>query len=160
MHQVSYTPIGILSTPFTHKAGIPRQSIGSTDTEGMITINSALQEGLRDLKEFSHLVVVFDMHLIQEVDRELISSPPWDSKQHGIFATCSPYRPNSIGISVVRLLSVKGNRLHIAGIDMANGSPVLDIKPYLPQLFPQDNVKIGWLSDKVSEMLSSKSGDR
>jgi tRNA-Thr(GGU) m(6)t(6)A37 methyltransferase TsaA len=116
-------------------------------------------EGLRDLDGFSHIVVVFHLHLV--IQPSLVAHPPWDGKEHGVFATRSPYRPNPIGLSTVRLEHIEANTLHISGVDMIDGTPVLDIKPYIPNLNPVDDVKVGWLAGKKTEgMIKSRSGDR
>jgi len=155
---VSYRPIGIIHSPFKENVGIPRQAVGASEVKGTIEILDDFSEGLQDLGDFSHIVVVFHLHLVKSP--RLKAYPPWDGREHGVFATRSPYRPNPVGVSVVRLVGIDGNNLHISGIDMAEGSPVLDIKPYIPDLNPTKEVKIGWLTGKVEGMNQSKSGDR
>jgi tRNA-Thr(GGU) m(6)t(6)A37 methyltransferase TsaA len=155
---VSYRPIGIIHSPFKENVGIPRQAVGASDIKGSIEIFDDFSEGLKDLDGFSHIVVIFDMHMVKAA--RLKAYPPWDGRERGVFATRSPYRPNPIGVSVVCLESVNNNILNISGIDMADGSPVLDIKPYVPDLNPTKDVRIGWLTDNVEGMNKSKSGDR
>ena len=151
---IEFKPIGIIHTPFTKDSEIPRQAVSVPDITGTVEMNKEFIDGISDLKDFSHIVIVFHLHLI--TFSECISSPPWD-KKHGIFSTCSPYRPNPIGISVVKLDGIEGCKLHISGIDMVDGTPVLDIKPYIPDLYPQENIKIGWLDDKVDLMNQGRS---
>ncbi len=158
MQNIQYHPIGIISTPFKENAGIPRQAAGARDIKGTIEIFDEFSAGLADLEDFSHIVVIFHLHLVK--NPSLKACPPWDAREHGVFATRSPYRPNPIGVSVVQLESIKKNILHISGIDMADGTPVLDIKPYIPGLNPTEDVRIGWLTNKVKGMNESKSGDR
>ena len=158
MKAIKYKPIGIIRSPFKESIGIPRQAMGASDVKGQIEIFDEFSEGLKNLDGFSHIVVVFHMHLASKPS--LKACPPWDDKEHGVFATYSPYRPNPIGVSVVRLESIEQNILHISGVDMADGTPVLDIKPYIPDLNPTDNIRIGWLTDKFEGMNKSKSGDR
>jgi len=159
MEAIEYKPIGIIRSPFKESIGIPRQAMGASDVKGQIEIFDEFSEGLKDLDGFSHIVVVFHTHLVSKPS--LKACPPWDdNKEHGVFATCSPYRPNPIGVSVVRLESIACNILRIAGVDMADGTPVLDIKSYIPDLNPTDDTRIGWLTDKVEGMNKSKSGDR
>jgi tRNA-Thr(GGU) m(6)t(6)A37 methyltransferase TsaA len=158
MDNINYRPIGFIHSPFKDTVGIPRQAAGAADVKGSIDVLEEFSAGLAGLEGFSHAVVVFHMHLVKQPS--LKSHPPWDGREHGVFATRSPYRPNPIGISVVRLESIDGNTLHISGIDMADGTPVLDIKPYIPDLNARGNVCIGWLSGKVDGMNKSKSGDR
>jgi tRNA-Thr(GGU) m(6)t(6)A37 methyltransferase TsaA len=155
---VTYRPIGIIHSPFKEATGVPRQSAGAADINGTIEVFDDFSEGLKDLNGFSHIVVIFHLHMAKRAS--LKAYPPWDGKEHGVFATRSPYRPNPIGVSVVQLECVDKNILHISGIDMADDSPVLDIKPYVPELNPTKSVRIGWLSGKVEGMNKSKSGDR
>jgi tRNA-Thr(GGU) m(6)t(6)A37 methyltransferase TsaA len=158
VNTVTYRPIGTIHSPFKENIGIPRQAAGASNIKGMIEIFDDFSEGLKDLDGFSHIVVIFHLHMVKAAS--LKAHPPWDGKEHGVFATRSPYRPNPIGVSVVGLESIDKNILHISGIDMADSSPVLDIKPYVPGLNPTKDVKIGWLTGKVEGMNKSKSGDR
>jgi len=158
VNPVSYEPIGVIHSPFKDRSGIPRQAIGAPEVTAKIEIFDEYIDGLSDLDGFSHIVVVFHMHLIQR--GSLKASPPWDNKEHGVFATRSPFRPNPIGISVVRLESIERNILNISCVDMADGTPVLDIKPYIPDLNPTEGVRLGWLKGKVHGMNESKSGER
>lgn len=155
---ISYQPIGIIHSPFKENVGIPRQSIGASDIKGSIEVFDDYSEGIKDLDGFSHIIIIFHLHMVKAPS--LKACPPWDGKEHGVFATRSPYRPNPIGISVVRLDHIDQNILHISGVDMADGTPVLDIKPYIPDLNPTKDIKIGWLTNKVEGMNKSKSGDR
>ena len=158
MELIKFNPIGIIHSPFKDSKGIPRQASGASDVAAEIEIYKEYMEGLSDLDGFSHLVVIFHLHLVTR--SSLKAHPPWDNKEHGVFATRSPHRPNPIGVSVVRLENIDGNILHISGVDMLDGTPLLDIKPYIPNLNPADNVRIGWLEGKVEGMTKSKSGDR
>ena len=158
MEIITYRPIGIIHSSFKENAGIPRQSTGAGNIKGTIEIFDEFCEGLKDLNGFSHIVVIFHLHMVKRAS--LKAHPPWDGKEHGVFATRSPHRPNPVGVSVVRLERVVQNILHISGIDMVDGSPVLDIKPYIPELNPAGNIRTGWLAGKVEGMNKSKSGDR
>jgi tRNA-Thr(GGU) m(6)t(6)A37 methyltransferase TsaA len=158
MEAIKYKPIGIIRSPYKESIGIPRQAVGASDVKGQIQIFEQFIEGLKDLNGFSHIVVIFHMHLVEKPS--LKACPPWDGKEHGVFATRSPYRPNPIGLSVVRLESIAHNILHITSVDMADSTPVLDIKPYIPDLNPKNGIRISWLTDKVEGMNKSKSGDR
>lgn len=157
MNVVKYQPIGIISSPFKDNIGVPRQAVGASEIKGTIEIFDDFSGGLKDLDGFSHIVVIFHLHMVK--NPSLKACPPWDGKEHGVFATRSPYRPNPIGVSVVRLEHIDQNILQISGVDMADGTPVLDIKPYVPDLNPTKDVRIGWLTDKVEGMNKSKSGD-
>lgn len=158
MEYIQYQPIGIISSPFKDNVGVPRQAVGASNIKGTIEIFDEFSKGLKYLDGFSHIIVIFHMHLVK--NPSLKACPPWDGKERGIFATYSPYRPNPIGISVVRLEHIDRSVLHISGVDMADGTPVLDIKPYVPSLNPKKNVRIGWLTNQVEGMNKSKSGDR
>ena len=126
METIQYHPIGRISSPFKANVGVPRQAMGARETKAEITIFAPFSEGLRDLDGFSHIVVVFHLHLV--TNRSLIAHPPWDEKAHGVFATRSPYRPNPIGLSTVRLERIEGNVLSISGVDMIDGTPRLGYK--------------------------------
>jgi len=158
MEIVNYRPIGIIHSPFKEHVGIPRQAVGASEIKGNIEIFEEFGEGLLDLEGFSHIIVIFYLHKV--TNPSLKAWPPWDDKEHGVFATRSPHRPNPIGLSVVRLDSRDKNILHISGIDMMDGTPVLDIKPYIPDLNPNKDIRIGWLTGKIEGMNKSKSGDR
>lgn len=156
MNGITFSAIGIIYSPYKERVGIPRQAVGATGIQGVIEIFPEYLEGLKDLEGFSHLAVIFYLHLIEEA--QLTAQPPWDSESHGVFATCSPFRPNPIGISIVKLTRIEAAKLYISGIDMADNTPVLDIKPYIPQLYPQENISVGWMTDKVELMTESISG--
>lgn len=158
MNPVKYEPIGIIHSPFTDRIGIPRQAAGVPEITAKIEIFDEYIDGLSDLDGFSHIVVIFHLHLVQ--NSSLKAFPPWDHREHGVFATRSPHRPNPIGVSVVRLENIDRNILNISGVDMADGTPVLDIKPYIPALNPTEAIRTGWLKDKTEGMNKSKSGDR
>ncbi len=159
MDTIRYHPIGRIASPFKGSAGVPRQAIGAPEVNATIEVFDVFSAGLKDLDSFSHIVVVFHLHLV--TNPSLVAHPPWDGKKHGVFATRSPYRPNPIGLSIVRLDRIDGNRLHISGVDMIDGTPVLDIKPYVPELNPAGEIRVGWLAETKAEgMINSRSGDR
>ena len=137
-------PIGLVRTPFIETSQIPKGRGAHHDAEGVIEVRPELEEGLGDIDGFSHLYVlwVFD----RAGACELSGVPPTDTRAHGVFATRSPYRPNPIGLTVVRLLRRENTKLHVAGVDMLDGSPVLDIKPYLSSV-PPDELRRGWLDE-------------
>jgi tRNA-Thr(GGU) m(6)t(6)A37 methyltransferase TsaA len=155
---ISYRPVGVVRSEFHGRGGTPRQAVGAEGSRGTIEIDPGLTEGLADLEGFSHILVVYHMHRVR--DHHLTAHPPWDDLPHGVFATCSPHRPNPIGVSVVQLERIADNVLHIASLDMLDGTPVLDIKPYVPDLFPRDKVRLGWLRGKVEGMTRSFTGER
>lgn len=147
MQPVQFTPIGIIHTPIKDRKDAPRQSRLGRDIVGSVEVDREFEQGLTDLETFSHIVLIFYLHLSK--DFSLLSKPPVDDKYHGVFATRSPRRPNPIGISVVRLDRVEGNILHVRDVDMIDGTPVLDIKPYVPEVKSGDPIRYGWLEGKV-----------
>jgi tRNA-Thr(GGU) m(6)t(6)A37 methyltransferase TsaA len=115
-------------------------------------------EGLKDLDGFSHIILLYHFHLSRGYS--LTVKPFLDDKLHGVFATRAPKRPNPIGISIVRLLSIEGNILSIKDVDIVDGTPLLDIKPYVPEFDSIQTANIGWLSDKVKQAQHHKADDR
>ena len=138
------TPIGWVRTPYTETASIPKGPDAKHTAEGVLEIESDLEPGLLDIEGFSHLYVVWAFHRADGYDLQGI--PPTDDRPHGVFATRSPRRPNPIALSVVELVRREGHRLHVRGVDMLDGTPILDIKPYLSSV-PDDKVRRGWLGE-------------
>ena len=138
------TPIATMRTPFTETKEIPKGLDARHEAEGVIELRPELEAGLQDIEGFSHLFVIWVFHRVEGYD--LIASPPSDDRPHGVFASRSPRRPNPIGLTVVELLRRDGPRLHVRGVDMLDGTPVLDIKPYLSSV-PADRLRRGWVED-------------
>ena len=137
-------PIGFVRAPYTATSEVPK-GCGTTHTaEGVLEILSEYQDGLKDIEGFSHLFVIWVFH--QSEKCELVGTPPTDDRPHGVFATRSPYRPNPIALTVVELIRREGSRLHVRGVDMLEGTPILDIKPYLSSV-PAEKLKRGWLAE-------------
>jgi tRNA-Thr(GGU) m(6)t(6)A37 methyltransferase TsaA len=141
---VTMTPIATVRTPFSETAQIPKGLDARHDTDGIIDVDPAFEPGLQDIDGFSHLYVLWHFHRVDGYD--LTAHPPSDDRPHGVFATRSPRRPNPIGLTVVALLRREGTRLHVRGVDMLDGTPVLDIKPYLSSV-PVDEIRRGWLAE-------------
>jgi tRNA-Thr(GGU) m(6)t(6)A37 methyltransferase TsaA len=139
----SYTPIGFVHSPYEQKDQIPKGAGARHEAEGVIEIRPSLEEGLTDIEGFSHLYVIWVFDRAEETT-ELMAHPPSSDKPHGVFSTRSPQRPNPIGLTVVRLMRRDGRHLHVKGVDMLNGTPVLDIKPYLSSI-PAEDLKLGWM---------------
>lgn len=137
-------PIAIARTPFTETSQIPKGPDAKHEAEGVIEVDPAFEAGLQDIEGFSHLYVLWHFHRVDGYD--LIAYPPSDDRPHGVFATRSPRRPNPIGLTVVKLLGREGRRLFVEGVDMLDGTPVLDLKPYLSSI-PLDHVRRGWLGE-------------
>jgi tRNA-Thr(GGU) m(6)t(6)A37 methyltransferase TsaA len=138
----TFSPIGVVQTPFDDTNQIPKGPGAQHVAEGMIEIRPQLEEGLTDIEGFSHLFILWHFHRAGEP--ELMAQPPTSDRSHGVFATRSPQRPNAIGLTVVELLRREGRRLFVRGVDMLNGTPVLDIKPYLSSV-PAEQLRRGWL---------------
>ena len=136
--------IGYAKTPYTKTHDIPKGPGAKHDAEGILEILPEFELGLTDLEGFSHLFVlwVFD----RSEGFELLGTPPVDNRPHGVFATRSPRRPNPIGLTVVELLRRDGRFVHVRGVDMLDGTPVLDIKPYLSSI-PAETLRRGWLAE-------------
>ncbi|HEY7353125.1 MAG TPA: tRNA (N6-threonylcarbamoyladenosine(37)-N6)-methyltransferase TrmO [Terriglobales bacterium] len=137
--------IGTVKSPYRDTKQIPKGLGVKHDAEGVLEINPEFAAGLKDVEGFSHLFVLWAFHRSEGF--ELIGRPPVDnSREHGVFATRSPRRPNPIGLTVVELLRREGTRLHVRGVDMLDGTPILDIKPYLSSI-PADKLRRGWLAE-------------
>ena len=144
--------IGTLRTPFTDTSQIPKGLGAQHKAEGWLEVDPDLEEGLTDIEGFSHLFLIWVFHRAKEP--VLICNPPIDNLPHGVFATRAPVRPNPLGLTVVRLLARDRNRLHLGGVDMLDGSPVLDIKPYLSGV-PPEELKRGWLAKAEARLHST-----
>ncbi|MCD6218629.1 tRNA (N6-threonylcarbamoyladenosine(37)-N6)-methyltransferase TrmO [bacterium] len=150
MEQITYTPIGIIHSPFTQQEGTPIQGqYESGDKRAEIEVFQEYADGLKDIEGFSHLNILFYLHLSKPCN--LHQKPYLDETPHGVFAIRTPNRPNPIGLSVVRLIERKANRLIIAEFDILDGSPLLDIKPFIPDFEPTINIRLGWLSDRLKD---------
>ncbi len=140
----SLTPIGVARTPYTETSKIPKGPHAKHDIEGVLEIDPTLGAGLIDIEGFSHLYVLWVFHKVDGY--ELTAYPPSDDRPLGVFATRSPQRPNPIGLTVVELLGREGTRLRVRGVDMLDGTPIVDLKPYLSSV-PPDELRRGWLAE-------------
>ena len=137
-------PVGYVRSPYTATREIPKGPGAKHEAEGVLEIRAELEAGLADIEGFSHLYVIWTFDRAEGFD--LAVTPPTDNRAHGVFATRSPRRPNPIGLTVVELLSRDGPLLRVRGIDMLEGTPILDIKPYLSSI-PPENLRRGWLAE-------------
>jgi len=137
-------PIGYVKSPYQNTKQVPKGFGVKHDAEGVLEILRQFEAGLTDIEGFSHLFVlwVFD----RSEGFELVGTPPIDDVPHGVFATRSPRRPNPIGLTVVELLGRNGIRLRVRGVDMLDGTPILDIKPYMSSV-PTETIRRGWLAE-------------
>jgi tRNA-Thr(GGU) m(6)t(6)A37 methyltransferase TsaA len=144
--EIVLTPIGLIHSPYKKREEIPCQGYRA-ETKGTVEVFPQYAEGLKDVEGFSHLFLVYYFHKSERTT--LVSKPFLDDKPKGIFAIRSPHRPNHLGLTIVKLLSIEKDKLIVANIDCLDGTPLLDIKPYVPQFDQKENVKIGWLEGKV-----------
>jgi len=158
VNEIRYKPIGVIHSPFKDVQGMPIQPTGAMGIAGTIEIEPEYCDGLKDIEGFSHIVLIYHFHLSDGYS--LLVKPFMDDSLRGVFSTRAPRRPNSVGISIVRLVKVEGSTLHIENVDIVNGTPLLDIKPYVPEFDVQKNVRIGWLSDKADKANEIKADGR
>lgn len=137
-------PIGFVSSPYQDTAKIPKGLGAKHEAQGVLKILPELEPGLTDIEGFSHLIVIWEFDRSEGF--ELVGTPPSDNRAHGVFATRSPRRPNPIGLTIVELLRREGASLHVRGVDMLDGTPILDIKPYTSGV-PQEALRRGWLAE-------------
>ena len=155
---IKFKPIGTIYTPFKTKENMPIQGKGANNIKGTIQLKKKYTEGLQDLNGFSHIYLIYHLH--KSFNYNLLVTPFLDDKKHGVFATRAPKRPNAIGISVVKLISISKNYIEIEGVDMLNKTPLLDIKPYVPEFDCFETEKIGWLTNKSIDLSKIKSDKR
>ncbi len=151
-------PIGIIHTPFDDPAGMPIQPAGAAGIQGRIEIFPQFSGGLRDLEGFSHITLIYHFHRYEGY--KLIVTPFMDTEPRGLFATRAPRRPNPLGLSTVKLIAVEGNILRIENPDILDGTPLLDIKPYVPDFDEPTDFRLGWLEQARERVRRKKSDDR
>ena len=138
-----FRPIGLLTTPYQSRSGVPIQGVFDPDSQGKAEIFEAYKEGLKDLEGFSHIILIYVFHRSRGYD--LVCRPYMEEKLHVVFAMRAPRRPNPIGFSVVRLLKREGRILHLSEVDMLDGTPILDIKPFSPKFDHREDARVGWM---------------
>ncbi len=151
-------PIGTIHSPFTNLDGMPIQPTGAAGVKGTVQVFEAFQPGLKDLGGFSHIILLYLFHLSEGYNLQVI--PFMDSVSRGVFATRAPKRPNPIGLSVVRLDKIENGILHIRNVDVLDGTPLLDIKPYVPAFDHPEKVQTGWIENSKGGVSTKKSDDR
>jgi len=155
---IVFKPIGVIHTPFPEPKGAPIQPSRSSHAKGRIEIYPEFQPGLCDLDGFSHITLVYYFHLSEGFD--LAVTPFLDTQLRGLFSTRAPRRPNAIGLSVVRLLSIEDGVINIEDVDMVEGTPLLDIKPFIPAFEDIDSYRLGWLEGKTNRADNTSADDR
>jgi tRNA-Thr(GGU) m(6)t(6)A37 methyltransferase TsaA len=156
--EIRYRPIGIIHSPFKGSRGVPIQPKAAKSVKGTVELFDEFKEGLADLDGFSHVILIYHFHLSE--DYALKVKPFLDNIRRGLFATRAPRRPNPIGISVVQLDRIDGTTLHISNVDIVDGTPLLDIKPYVPEFEREIDVRVGWLTGKSRRAKDTFSDDR
>lgn len=157
--EIKLKPIGIIRTPYKEPKGIPIQGKFKKGVKGMIRLFPKYRSGLKDIEGFSHLILIY--YFDRSKEERLVGKPFLEDKEHGIFAIRSPHRPNHIGFSIVKLEKVKGKTIAFSEVDILDGTPLLDIKPYVKHFDSRDNVKNGWIEKhfkkgKVPDRIKSR----
>ena len=155
---VVYKPIGIIHSPFNNLEEMPIQPSSDASRPGTVEIYPEFVDGLKDLEGFSHIYLIYHLHKVNK--SRLVVTPFLDKEPHGIFATRAPSRPNPIGLSLVKIVGLEGNLIHVDQVDVLDGTPLLDIKPYVPEFENVDFVQIGWLEKAKGQIRSRKADDR
>ena len=155
--KIIFQPIGVIHSPHKELAKIPIQPVFCNDIEGTVVLDTEYADGLKDLQEFSHIHLFYYFNQSRKMCLRL--QPYLSDQERGIFATRAPHRPNKLGMSLVRLVKVEDNVLHVRDLDILDGTPLLDIKPYIQRFDSRENVKSGW-QDAVSNDTASVRGLR
>jgi tRNA-Thr(GGU) m(6)t(6)A37 methyltransferase TsaA len=158
MNNVTYSPIGVVHSPYKEPKNMPIQTIACKGIKGTVEVFPKYVEGLKDLEGFSYIILLCHLNLAKEYS--LIVKPFLDDKVHGVFATRSPSRPNPIGLSIVRLTKIEQGILFIENLDIVDNTPLLDIKPLVPAFDNRRTNRIGWLKGKIDNMPSKISDTR
>ena len=155
--KIEYRPIGIIHSPFSSLEGMPIQPSGAAGIRGSVEIYPEFADGLEDLEGFSHIILLYHFHRCTGFKLKII--PFLDKLERGLFATRAPRRPNPIGLSIVKLLGIEGAALTIENVDVLSGTPLLDLKPYVPAFDEQQQVQTGWL-EKSAGSVKERTSDR
>lgn len=151
-------PIGVIHTPFEELAGMPIQPAGAIGVSGVVEIFHEFIAGLKDLQGFSHIILIYEFHMSHGFDLEVV--PFMDTVARGLFATRAPKRPNPIGLSIVKLEHIEHGNIHVQNVDILDSTPLLDIKPYVPEFDSQVEVRTGWLELVRRQAATRKSDNR
>ena len=158
MEKIVYTPIGIIRSAYKHTEGVPIQSTAAAGSKGSVEIAKTFEPGLEDLGGFSHVILLYHFHRAGKY--RLRVQPFLDNHRRGLFATRAPARPNAIGLSVVHLIKIVGNVLLVDDLDILDGTPLLDIKPYVPPFDQVGSYDIGWMEKHIHKLNHTASDDR
>ncbi len=155
---VTFQPVGVVRSPFTDPVGMPIQAVAARGVPGLLELDPVYEAGLSDLDGFSHVIVIYHLHRSQP--GRLVVTPFLDTQPRGIFATRSPQRPNAIGLSTLRVVRVDGPRVHVEDVDMLDGTPILDLKPYVPQFDDRPADRIGWFAGQIDRVGGTRADAR
>ncbi len=158
MDIIKYRPIGIIHSPYKEPKGVPIQSSAAKEVNGSIEVYPEYAAGLIDIEGFSHIILLFHFHLSRGYSLKV--KPYLDDELHGLFVTRAPSRPNPIGLSVVRLIRRENNMLFIRNVDVVDGTPLLDIKPFVPDFNPKEEYRIGWLQKHIHKLHKTRDNGR
>jgi tRNA-Thr(GGU) m(6)t(6)A37 methyltransferase TsaA len=158
MKEIRYTSIGVVRSPFKDVKGMPIQTVAAKGIGGTIELKPEYEDGLKDLEGFSHIILLYHFHHCQGYTLNV--QPFMDDHMRGVFATRAPQRPNAIGISVVKLVEVRGCTIFVEDIDIADGTPLLDIKPYVPEFDVRAVQRTGWLHNKTGKVHEISADER
>ena len=156
--KIEYHPIGIIHSPFTELSGMPIQPAGAAGVKGTVEVFPKYNDGIKDLEGFSHIIMLYHFHGSKGFKLHVV--PFMDSTPRGVFAIRAPKRPNPIGLSVIKLQKIQDNILYVENVDILDGTPLLDIKPYIPEFDEQIEVRAGWLEEARKEVSKRKSDQR
>ena len=158
MQEIHYRPVGVIHSSFKEPRGTPIQPKAAEGVKGTVELFDEFKEGLADLDGFSHVILIYHFHLSEGYALKV--TPFLDDTRRGLFATRAPRRPNPIGISVVPLVRIDGATLHITNVDIIDGTPLLDIKPYVPEFDREVDIRVGWLTGKSRRAKDTFSDNR
>lgn len=158
MTEIVFKPIGTIHSPHKTREGMPIQPTGARDVPGSIDLHPCYAVGLKDLEGFSHIILLYHFHRSKGFQLRVV--PFLDQHERGLFSTRAPRRPNPIGLSIVRLLSIEGHQLKILDVDVLDNTPLLDLKPYVSAFDAFPDAKVGWLTDRDEGVRGKKSDER
>ena len=158
LENIEFQPIGVIHTPFSERAGMPIQPSGAGGVQGSVEVYPEFREGLSDLDGFSHIILLYCFHRIEGFKLRVV--PFLDTRARGLFSTRAPTRPNPIGLSVVQLLGIEDGDIRIENVDILDGTPLLDIKPYVPEFDAQSKIRTGWLEEVGKKVSKKRSNNR
>ncbi len=156
--KITYSPIGVIHSPFIELSEMPIQPTSESSAPGYLEIYPEHAEGLKDVEGFSHIYLIYHLHEVSSA--KLLVTPFLDTDERGIFATRAPRRPNPIGLSLVKLIRVEASRVYVDQVDVLDGTPLLDLKPFIPAFEGRENIRTGWLETSGQKVINVRSDRR